>query len=337
MGAPAHNLTNTSRRYGSNVTLRLTVIESAWRAHLAAVLDESEHVVPVVKGNGYGFGRARLIAELAGRHPYVAVGTVHELDQETVAALNAYSCAVLPVVLTPTLHAPPTTDLVLTVGSTAQIDALRGWKGRVLVKLVSAMRRYGGDVSLIAQAQAAGLEVIGVSIHPPLPQSGEGSPDLTAQITSWLPQIPTEVEIWVSHLTAAQFAELPGTHRYRHRIGTRLWHGDKSMFSLTAEVLETRAVDAGDLVGYRQVAVPADGHLIMIAAGSAHGVRPLPDGRSPFHFAAQRMHLIEPPHMHTSMAFIPTGRPLPQIGDPVDVQNPLTQVFVDEIVSDQIA
>jgi len=337
MGTISFNLTTAARRYGANVTLRLTVSESAWRAHLTAVLSESENVVPVVKGNGYGFGRARLIAELAGRYRYVAVGTVHELDSLTLAALQDSSSEVIPVVLTPTLHAPQSTEMVLTVGSSRQIDALRGWKGPVLVKLLSAMHRYGGDLSLIAQAETAGLEVIGVSIHPPLPQSGPQSSDPTGHITSWLAQIPTDVEVWVSHLSAHEFAQLPRTHRYRHRIGTRLWHGDKSMFSLTAEVLETRAVAAGDRVGYRQVEVPCAGQLIMIAAGSAHGVRPLPDGRSPFHFAAERMDLIEPPHMHTSMAFVPTGRRAPQTGDFVDVQNPLTQVLVDEILSDHTA
>lgn len=323
-----------TRRYGADVTLSLTVVEERWRSHVNQVLGESEHIVPVVKGNGYGFGRPRLIAELAGRVPCVAVGTVHELNHETTEALSTTGTTAM--VLTPTLSVPATTDMVLTVGSPAQIEALRGWNGRVLVKMMSAMRRYGGDPRLIPAARAAGLEVIGVSIHPPLPQPDGNGPDLTLEITNWLPQISSELEVWVSHLSAAQFAQLPSTHRFRHRIGTRLWHGDKSTLSLSTEVLDTRSVSAGDLVGYRQVRVASDGDLIMIGAGSAHGVRALADGRSPFHFAAQRLDLVEPPHMHTSMAFIPSGRPLPQVGDQVDVQNPMTQVLPDRIVSDRV-
>jgi alanine racemase len=335
----ASHLHRKTNRYGANVTLRLSVMQAAWRAHVSQVLAESPFVVPVVKGNGYGFGRTSLIAELAEVHsttltPFVAVGTVHELDPATTAALAATGST--PVVLTPTLRAPSNSQMVLTVGSSTQIEALAGWKGRVLVKLVSAMQRYGGDLSLINKAQDSGLEVIGVSVHPPLPapesNARESGPaDLTSEVTNWLKQVPTEVEVWVSHLSAEQFAGLPTTHRYRHRIGTRLWHGDKSMLSLTAEVHETRAVRAGALVGYRQVRVASDGHLIMIGAGSAHGVRPLPDGRSPFHFDSQRIDLVELPHMHTSMAFIPTGRPRPRVGDQVDVQNPLTQVLVDQV------
>ena len=34
--------------------------------------------------------------------------------------------------------------------------------------------------------------------------------------------------------------------------------------------------------------------------------------------------------MHTSMCFVPAGRPLPAIGDRVDVQRPLTMTLVDE-------
>jgi alanine racemase len=316
------------------VTLQLNVARDRWHTHVMGVLSESDRIVPVIKGNGYGFGRAGLISEFATISSQavdtIAVGTVHELDHETRAALTAAKATAM--VLTPTLVAPDTTDMILTVGSLTHIDALRNWGGPVVVKLLSAMHRYGGDLSLIEAARSAGLRVLGVSIHPPLPGYPHADTDPSDSITAWLPQIPSDIEVWVSHLSAQQFNGLPTSHRYRHRIGTRLWHGDKSMLTLTAEVLDTRTVAAGTHVGYRQVPTPTAGTLIMIGAGSAHGVRVLPDGRSPFHYAAQRMDLIEPPHMHTSMAFVPADRSAPAIGQQVDVQHPLTQVTVDQIV-----
>ena len=70
----------------------------------------------------------------------------------------------------------------------------------------------------------------------------------------------------------------------------------------------------------------------MVGAGTAHGVHPLEDGRSPFHFARHRLALVEPPHMHTSMVFVPSGDPTPRPGERIDVQRPLISTAVDEIV-----
>jgi hypothetical protein len=35
--------------------------------------------------------------------------------------------------------------------------------------------------------------------------------------------------------------------------------------------------------------------------------------------------------MHTSMVFVPAGDPVPELGDTVDLQRPLTMTTVDEI------
>jgi hypothetical protein len=137
--------------------------------------------------------------------------------------------------------------------------------------------------------------------------------------------------VWVSHLGRDAYAPLPGTHRYRLRLGTALWHGDKSALSLTADVVDIRRVESGSAAGYRLVDVPGAGWLVMIGAGSAHGVAPLADGRSPFHHRRRRLALVEPPHMHTSMAFVPEGDPVPEVGDLVDVQRPLITTNADVV------
>jgi hypothetical protein len=36
--------------------------------------------------------------------------------------------------------------------------------------------------------------------------------------------------------------------------------------------------------------------------------------------------------MHTSMAFVPTGDPLPAVGDRTDLQRPLTTTLIDQYV-----
>lgn len=303
-----------------SVTVRLTVNRARWWNHVTDVAATVEGLVPVVKGNGYGFGREGLAVAAMQLGPVIAVGTVHELAGLPTEAV--------PVVLTPTLTPPGSTTPVLTVANAAHIDALHGWAGRVIVKLPSSMRRYGGGIELVELAQRAGLRTVGVAIHPPLAGDDEAH---RADVVRHLPEIDPSLDVWVSHLAPSTYETLPTSHRYKLRLGSYLWHGDREALHLEADVLDIRAVAAGDTAGYRLTAVPGDGMLVMIGAGTANGVTPLADGRSPFHHERRRLMLIEAPHMHTSMAFVPAGEPCPGIGDWVDVQRPLTTTAADEL------
>lgn len=300
------------------VTITLTIRTASWRAQVARVAASVDGLVPVVKGNGYGFGRIALARIAAEFSDTVAVGMIHELPG-------------LPegpdvVVLTPTLTAPRSITPILTVGNTAHVEALRDWRGRVIVKLESSMRRFGGGPGLVETAVRAGLDVVGVGIHPPLAGTAD---EHATEIADHVATVDPELPVWVSHLDPATYATLPSTHAYRLRMGTGLWHGDKTLLALTADVLDVRRVAAGDRAGYHLGSVSGDGHLVIIGAGSANGVSPLPDGRSPFHFDRARLELHEPPHMHTSMVFVPADRRSPNIGDRVDLQRPLITTAVD--------
>jgi alanine racemase len=302
------------------VTITLTGRTASWRAHVARVANSVDGLVPVVKGNGYGFGRVALAQLAAEFCDTIAVGTVHELV--------GLPTGLHRVVLTPTLVAPASTDPILTVGHHAHVECLDGWHGRVLVKLASSMQRYGGGTDLVDVARGRGLDVVGVSIHLPLVGS---SGEHVEEIRTLLADVDPELPVWLSHLDPEAYAALAPTHSYRLRLGTALWHGDKSTLQLRADVVEVRAVGAGERAGYRQGTIDVDGHLVMIGAGTANGVTALPDGRSPFHFERRRLRLHEPPHMHTSMVFVPAGDPVPELGDTVDLQRPLTMTTVDEI------
>jgi alanine racemase len=303
------------------VTIRLSVERERWWGHVTAVAAGVDGLVPVVKGNGYGFGRVALAHAAIELSSLLAVGTVHELE-----GLPA-ECT--PVVLTPTLRPPHSTDVVLTVANRDHVSALTGWRGRVIVKLESSMHRYGGGIELVEQARAAGLGAAGVAIHPPLAGSED---DHRADIIKHLPDIDPGLDVWVSHLAPATYAGLPRSHRYKLRMGTHLWLGERAALQLEADVLDTRRVLRGDRVGYRLSPVAVDGTVVMIGAGSANGVVPLAGDLSPFHFARRRLALVEPPHMHTSMAIVPLEQACPQVGDWVDLQRPLTMTTIDELV-----
>lgn len=311
------------------MTLVLTVDAGRWNRHVDGLAASVSGLVPVVKGNGYGFGRDWLAERAATLAPVMAVGTIHE-----VASVPSNYTA---VVLTPSLDPSPITraNAVFTVGSSAQAEALGTTRRRVLVKIASTMRRYGVAptevAELVARLGAAGHQVEGVSIHPPLTGS---SADHRSEIESIVSGLDPALAVWVSHLEVADYDALRAAHAHRSwhlRLGTALWHGDKSMLALSAEVIETRRVRAGDVVGYRGSRIATDGTLVMIGCGSAHGVHPLGDGLSPFHFGHRRIALVEAPHMHTSMGLVADGAPTPTVGDRVDVQRPLTTTFPDVI------
>lgn len=304
-------------------------------------------LVPVVKGNGYGFGRSRLatlatemIVSDTGTPTTLAVGTVHEVTD--------VPDGVTPLVLTPAVGATGTAavpsrlrrDTVLTVGADHHVDALAecGWTGQVVLKCVSSMRRYGtADLAgLLTRCLDAGLEPVGAALH--LPLAGD-APDHVAEIERWFAtadaHLPAGLPLDVSHLDAASYAMLRDSHAHRPlriRLGTALWHGDKSFLHLGASVVDVHPVRAGDRLGYRATTCAVDGHVVLVAAGSAHGVQPLDGGLSPFHFERTRLALLEPPHMHTSMVVVPGGDPLPRPGDLLDLQRPLIVTQVDEVI-----
>jgi alanine racemase len=314
------------------MALRLTVQRAAWESHIDSVAASVDGLVPVVKGNGYGFGRTTLHPLIKGLSDYVCVGTIYELD--------GVHDRVTPVVLTPS-RTPPRPRAcegpspVMTVGSVDDVAALDGWRGRVILKLTSSMRRYGATVdeigSLVGAAAGARLDIAGYALHLPLAGTDD---DRTAEVEAWLARLDSRESLWLSHLDPPAFSALKARHpdnQFRLRVGTSLWHGDKSFLQLNAEVLAIEGVRAGDRAGYRQTEVAADGNLVMISAGSAHGVAALENGASPFHFRRTRMPLLEPPHMHTSMTLVASEAPCPSVGDRVDVQRPLITTFVDEV------
>jgi alanine racemase len=309
------------------MAVRLTVDRQAWSAHVGSTVAATPGLVPVVKGNGYGFGRTTLMPHAARFSTEIAVGTVFE-----AADVPSDRTA---VVLTPTLDVPAdlAPSATLTVGSPAQVDVLRAAnrRGQVIVKLASSMHRYGvpptGLSDLLARCHRAQLEVVAFGLH--LPLAGDEASRLR-EAQAWLHLLPDR-PLWVSHLQPASVAALGADVRLR--VGTALWHGDKSTLHLGADVLDVHAVRAGSVAGYRATTVPDDGWLVLAGAGSAHGVAPIDDGRSPFHFARRRLALLEPPHMHTTMLFVPASDgPPPVVGDVLDLQRPLITTTVDEVV-----
>jgi hypothetical protein len=171
--------------------------------------------------------------------------------------------------------------------------------------------------------------VVAWSVHLPLAGSDDSHAAEAIAIASAL---ATDLPLHLSHIGAAvQQVRAATAHHVVMRTGTHLWLGDKSMVALHADVIAVRATTFGT-AGYRATKIPtgANTHLVMVGCGSSHGVGALSDGSSPFHFARQRLAMLEPPHMHTTMLRIPSDLHLRE-GDWVDVQQPMTRVYPDVI------
>lgn len=324
------------------MTLTLTIDRDGWLQHVRTVASSVAGLVPVVKGNGYGLGRSVLLATAQQLAPHVAVGTVWEAaDALRTTAPGATAPSM--VVLTPTLEVirgiPAST--VLTVGGPAHVDALlsASWTGAVQVKLRSAMHRYGVVADDLPAFEdhigRAGLTRVGYQFHPPLVEGERSDERTVAELEAWLPHLDPQLPVSISHLAITAFRLFQQRHPERSftmRLGTHLWHGDKSFLHLQADVLDHHQVGPGATVGYHQVRISDGGTIVLVGAGSAHGIAPLADQRSPFHHRRQRLTLVESPHMHTSMLLVGRHQVAPEIGDLVDVQRPLITTTVDQVV-----
>jgi len=335
------------------MSLRLTIQRRPFETHLRSVAESlspsdghgpSALLVPVVKGNGYGLGRPFLIstaADLFGTSRKVAVGTIYEAHDvplgtpvQVLSPLGEIDTIDIPANAIPTVG--NLRDLqIVTRRSASQSTPVTS----VVVKLASAMRRFGTSPEKFADlVQAIGSEgfiVDSCALHVPLQaQRNSSLVSLNEELAAWLSLIPKCVTVSLSHVTPSEALDLArhyADNTFEVRMGTMLWHGDKSFFALHAEVLETHSCVAGDTAGYHGTSVPGNGTLAVIGAGTTHGVTPVANGDSPFHFQRKRLHLLEFPYMHNAIVFVPQGTPTPQVGELLDVQRPLTSVSPDFI------
>jgi alanine racemase len=347
------------------VGLTLTVDGPRWRDHLRSYADATPGLVPVVKGNGYGFTPGRL----ARRSQWlgvdtIAVGTYEELPE----VASRFDGSLL--VLTPWRPFVPDLDPALaprvihTIGRVGDVGALlaRQPGARVVLELLTSMQRHGFAARELWEAadhvRRHRPRVEGVALHLPLAQGshlGEVRRRLNDAVGAGLEGLDT---VWVSHLTTAELTELRASYAdftIRPRVGTGLWLGDRGALSVTATVLDVHEVERGDAFGYRSRTLPKSGHLLVVSGGTAHGIgleAPMGESsikaraatvarggmdavgfvRSPFSIDGKQRLFAEPPHMQASMLFLPSGARVPDVGDEIDVRVRYTATTFDRIV-----
>ena len=346
------------------MSLVLSVDGDRWRAHMVSVDERTPGLVPVAKGNGYGFTLGRLARRAAWLGvDTLAVGTYEELP----AVATRFDGSLL--VLTPwrpwigPLEPPLVDRVVHTVSRPADLAGLLAVQpdARLVLELLTSMRRHG----MLAQELWAAVAELrghhearfeGVALHLPLGQGshlGEVERLLNDVVGAGL----NATTIYVSHLSADELDRLRTTYAdltIRPRIGTDLWLGDRSALTVTADVLDVHPLDRGQPFGYRGRTLPRDGHLVVVSGGTAHGIGlEAPTGssglraraasvarggleamglvRSPFWVDGKQRLFAEPPHMQASMLFLPGGATVPDVGDRVEVRCRYTATAFDRI------
>lgn len=341
----------------------LRVAGADWRAHQRRVQASTPGLVPVAKGNGYGFGLARLASEAAALGvDTIAVGT----PSEVAAVRDVFDGRI--VVLQPWRPTEPGAEELLadervihTVSRVADLEHLSasGHRPTVLLELLTSMRRHGMEVRELTDVRRVlaedGVEVAGWTIHLPMPAATGGNAPEAERLAKAGLAVRT-APVWFSHLTRDDHDRLRATlfTETRLRVGTELWLGGSVRRQAYSTVLDVHPVARGERIGYWQRPMPAAGHVVVLSGGTAHGIaleaptsastarqrlisvangsaEALGWARSPFTIGGKKRWFVEPPHMQASMVYVP-GSKHPAVGDEVPVELRLTTATVDEVV-----
>jgi alanine racemase len=318
-------------------------------------------LVPVAKGNGYGFG----VGRLARRTQWLgsdtlAVGTYPEVAE--VASRFDGDVLVLEPWRTFLPNPSYGKRIVHTIGRLDDLTALRETteRPRVVLEALTSMRRHGlsAEDLLAAGASLSGVRLEGVALHLPLAAS-DGH---LAEVEAWVrrlreSRLPTR-RVFLSHLAGPDLASLAERNpdlELRPRVGTALWLGAPAALAARAHVLDAHPVRRGDRVGYRQRPLLVDGTVLVVSGGTAHGIgleapssavrvrqraRSFARGGldaaglalSPFRVGGKQRWFVEPPHMQVSLVFLPRGVAVPQVGEELALDVRHTATAFDRVL-----
>lgn len=343
------------------MSLTLHLDTEAWRAHMARVAAETPGLVPVAKGNGYGYGLPRLAAEAERLGAdTLAVGISGEAATVRMAGWQNDIVVLTP--WTPDDAALLADTLVVpTIGRLDDLHQLVTLRpdARIILEVMTSMRRHGLQTSELAEAvaiiDAAGATLEGFTIHLPMVAGGRLA---EARQLADAALAVRRAPLWLSHLDADEYRELSASVGVptRLRMGTKLWLGAPATRSVTARVLDVHRVERGERIGYWQRRMPRSGSVVVVSGGTANGIameaptaaanprqrliaaatgslEALGLSLSPYSINRRKRFFVEPPHMQSSLVFVPGGEDAGlAVGDEVPVEARLTTVTFDQII-----
>ena len=298
------------------MTFSLTVDAIKFRAHLSAMTVKFQatgvKLVPVIKGNGYGFTREVLAKEASNLGlNRIAIGTVWELS-ETLAKFPGEIVVLEPFNSSDTSAVAQWSSIlnnnsarvILTLSNLDFAAAQAAGASLIYLEGLTSLNRFGiskSEFSSIAKSQLGTLRVVGMSLHLPIADSKKIT-GATAEVSSAVNSNKLSgkvLEIWdwigkyqevassqnfpmhfsLSHVESKDIESLKEMCvRYNFamnfdlRVGTSLWLGAPAALSVSGTILEIHDLANTSQVGYQQVATNGHGRLIVVSGGTSHGV-----------------------------------------------------------------
>jgi alanine racemase len=296
------------------MTFTLKVDATKLRAHLVSVMNSyataGSELVPVVKGNGYGFGRGVLASEASrlGCHR-IAIGTVWELGQTLadfageILVLEPFNSNDESAMAQWRSHLENNADRIIVTVSNQDLASVRASGAKnIYLEGKTSLSRFGIlPFDMQSLTNLHDLKVLGLSLHLPITQPAI-KVDPTTEISSAfngaeLSQSMTETWNWIvlyeelstkfslpkhvslSHVSDKQVRSLKNmVQSYNFnleievRVGTKLWLGEPSALQACGTVLQIHEITHRQTVGYQQTDSGNNKRLIVVSGGTAHGV-----------------------------------------------------------------
>ena len=283
-------------------------------------------LVPVAKGNGYGFGVGGSPARPTGSAPTRSRSAPTPRCADVEQRFSGDILVLEP--WRPFLPTSPYADrIVHTVGRAEDLAALADRRRH------AAGRARGADLDAAGTASppttcarlprgARGRPGRGHALHLPL---GDGHVD---EVERWLAARRPQRRWFVSHLTDGRArSSSRGRHPeapFRPRVGTALWLGDRSALSARATVLDAHPVAGATAPATGSAGSAGPARCSSCRGGTAHGIAPRGTRRprrrpasgpssvakggleaagralSPFVSAGKQRWFVEPPHMQVA-------------------------------------
>jgi hypothetical protein len=296
------------------MTFTLKIDATKLRAHLVSVMNSyataGAELVPVIKGNGYGFGRGLLASEASrlGCHR-IAIGTVWELGQTLadfageVLVLEPFNSSDESAVAQWRSHLEHNANRIIVTVSDQDLASVRAAGAKnIYLEGKTSLSRFGIlPFDMQSLTNFNDLKVLGLSLHLPIVQLAS-KVDATTEISAAfdgaeLSQSMTEAWNWIvlyeelsnkyslpkhislSHVSDKQVRSLKNMMQSYNfnleievRAGTKLWLGEPSALQACGTVLQIHEITHRQTVGYQQIDSGSNKRLIVVSGGTAHGV-----------------------------------------------------------------